>query len=204
MSPLKNLNTTGSRWEGYVDDVMTKLERYSTDFSKYAKSEEGKKLIAQVQIISTLASAAILAFASPLVVGISTLAGVVVKTFSPEQVKNISDSLGDISSNLPGGVKMLAAVIAVTYAPILFPTTAGLYFGLTLIPTPDPKEVVGVLDHVAGQVKGSPPISSWNQSVLEEEEEESTLSAREIFARSTQPPLPPAAKQNSLLTQEFY
>ncbi len=122
-------NATGTFWEAITDKEMTKIDKKVDQFKEFCESPDGKVRIAMLQMISSVAACAILALAHPIVVSGVAVFGLVARSFSPEQLEGIKEKLGRISETLPTGVKGLAVVIAVTYARVLFPITAGLMLG---------------------------------------------------------------------------
>lgn len=148
-------NLTGSRWEGFVDNVMAGIEEKVERFEQYAASDDGKYRIEQVQLIATVASAIILGFTAPMTVAITAGIGIIISSFSGDQLENIKDAFSRISENLPASVKALAIVITYTYTPILFPIASGLILGFEVGSKVSPHVLAKGMDEVVGVVGGT-------------------------------------------------
>lgn len=174
---IATVNTTGSRWEKLVDGFMDSVNTKVGAFEHYVKSPEGKYRIEMVEMVASFAAASILGLRSPLVVGVSALAGTVVRAFSPEQLKNIGDASERISDAIPTSVKALAVVITVTYTPILMPVAAGLYLGFQIGSRLNPKKVANAIDTAASKL----PLNG--QLVTDDDVEQSDNAANQYFTQ---------------------
>lgn len=98
---VNSMNVSRSAWEGSVDGFMAGVQKGASDLLSYTNTTSGKAALINLGSLATIGSAVILGFASPLTVTVAAVAAVVMKSFSNDQVQDVSDKLVPWSFFIP-------------------------------------------------------------------------------------------------------
>lgn len=127
----KAINITNSTWEKISDKLVGKVETAINRFRKYVSSIDKKKL-EHIDFVSKIAASALFAITHLVPVSISAGVGLIVGSFSGDQIDRIKKNSVKLVTSLPTSVQVLAATISIMFTPIVFPILAGLTAGFEI------------------------------------------------------------------------
>lgn len=132
-APRVETSTTKSRHEAYVDGWMKRLDVQTERLHQYFESDAGKKVLTRVKAISIIAMAIFFLVISPAVTLAFAGLGTVARVFSDASCENIGNSLEKIWKTIPFEVQSLGVILAMAYAPFVFPASVGIAAGVKII-----------------------------------------------------------------------